>query len=227
MHAAPAHRCRRRPPFFHPVPLRARHDGWSEERQCGFLAQLYLTGSVAMAARKVGMTRASAYRLRARDDAQGFAAAWDYALVPPGSGRVAAPGPDWRKVTQSELLRRIETGLVRPVIYRGRVLGLAHKPDNSALLRLLRRCDARSPDGRLDGSPGQGGSSGKHPGLCDTGPGQSVANTSYPSTAAATAALRLSARPFIGIVTRRSHAASYSAGSPCDSLPTMTKHGAA
>ena len=36
----------------------------------------------------------------------------------------------------------------------------------------------------------------------------SFASTSYASTAAATAALRLSARPFIGIVTRKSQAAS-------------------
>lgn len=66
---APAHRVRRRPPFFHPVPVRARADGWTETRQCGFLAQLYLTGAVGAAARSVGMTRASAYRLRARPGA--------------------------------------------------------------------------------------------------------------------------------------------------------------
>ena len=55
----------------------------------------------------------------------------------------------------------------------------------------------------------------------------SAARTSYPRTAAATAALRLSARPFIGMVTRRSQAISYSSGRPRLSFPTMTKQGAA
>ncbi|GAB5348881.1 hypothetical protein [Alteriqipengyuania sp. 357] len=61
-----AHHVRRRPGWFRPVPLRARRDGWSPWRQCAFLAQLYFTGSVAAAARRVGMSRASAYRLRER-----------------------------------------------------------------------------------------------------------------------------------------------------------------
>lgn len=33
----------------------------------------------------------------------------------------------------------METGLVQPVIYRGRMAGIRRKPDDSALLRLLRR----------------------------------------------------------------------------------------
>lgn len=65
----PAHRARRRPLFFSPVPLRTRRDGWSVERQCGFLAQPYATGSVALAARAVGMSRNAAYRLRTREGA--------------------------------------------------------------------------------------------------------------------------------------------------------------
>ncbi|MGB3796889.1 MAG: hypothetical protein WA957_11365, partial [Alteraurantiacibacter sp.] len=84
----PAHRARRKPSFFHPVPLRARRDGWTVWRQCEFLAQLYLTGSATAAARKVGMSRASAYRLREREGAQGFVHAWDSIFVPPGIGPV-------------------------------------------------------------------------------------------------------------------------------------------
>ncbi|MGX7952059.1 hypothetical protein ACWPM1_05770 [Tsuneonella sp. HG249] len=49
----PAHLVRRRPGFFHPVRTRARRDGWSVARQCGFLAELYFTGSVTAAARPV------------------------------------------------------------------------------------------------------------------------------------------------------------------------------
>lgn len=142
MRKSPAHRARRRPPFFHPVPLRARHDGWSEARQCAFLAQLYVTGSVAAAAKAVGMTRASAYRLRARDGAHGFAAAWDRVLTPPGSGHCQAPREDLRKVTLKALVRRLETGLIQPVIYRRHMIAIRRKADNCALLRLLRRYDS-------------------------------------------------------------------------------------
>lgn len=146
----PAHRLRHRPQFFHPVPLRARSDGWSEERQCGFLAQLYVTGSVTAAARAMGMTRASAYRLRARDGAESFAHAWDRVLAPLGSGHAGRPKPDWRKVTDEALARRLETGLVQPVIYRGRMTAIRRKADNSALFRLLRRQGALRGLGRWD-----------------------------------------------------------------------------
>ncbi|MWV29073.1 LysR family transcriptional regulator [Erythrobacter sp. GH3-10] len=72
MSVASTTRRRRRPPFFHPVPLRARRDGWSVERQCAFLGHLYLTGCVTTAARAVGMSRESAHRLRLRRGAAGF-----------------------------------------------------------------------------------------------------------------------------------------------------------
>lgn len=84
----------------------------------------------------------SAYRLRERDGPQGFAHAWDHVLTPPGTGHVRKRKKDWRKVTNLELNRRVETGLVQPVIYQGRMVGIRRKPDNSALLRLLRRNDA-------------------------------------------------------------------------------------
>jgi hypothetical protein len=134
-----AHCRRRRPGWFRPVPLRARADGWSEARQCGFLGALYATGSVAAAAKAVGMTRASAYRLRARQGAESFAAMWDRVLTPPGCGHVAKPRPDFRKVTLQTLTAWVETGFVQPVIYRGRMCGIRRKPDDSTLLRLVRR----------------------------------------------------------------------------------------
>ena len=137
--STPAHRLRRRPPFFRPVPLRARADGWSEERQCGFLAALYVTGSVAGAARSVGMTARTFYRLRARADAGSFARAWAHVLTPPGSGRTEVTREDFRKVALETLVERVETGFVQPVVYRGQMVGIRRKPDNSALFRLLRR----------------------------------------------------------------------------------------
>lgn len=136
-----AHRRRRRPGWFRPVPLRARADGWSEVRQCGFLCALYVTGSVAAAARLVGMSRRGAFRLRERAGAESFAHAWDRVLTPPGKGHLATPRQDYRKVTLQTLNSWLETGFVQPVIYRGRMCGIRRKPDDSALFRLLRRLD--------------------------------------------------------------------------------------
>lgn len=139
MRKPPAHRIRRRPPFFRPVHLRHRCDGWSEERQCAFLTALYLTGSVTAAARSVRMAPASAYRLRTCQGAASFAAAWDHVLSPPGSGRWKQPREDFRKVTDLQLRRRLDSGFVQPVIYRGEMRAIRKKPDDSALFRLLRR----------------------------------------------------------------------------------------
>ena len=111
-------------------------------RQCAFLAQLYLTGSVAAAARAVGMTRESAHRLRRRDGADSFAHQWDRVLTPPGRGHVNAAGLAKRKVTLGELNRRFEQGMVAPVIHCGRMTAIREKADNSALLEYLRRTKA-------------------------------------------------------------------------------------
>src|SRR6188472_1775779 len=64
------------PPFL-PVPLRARADGWTADRQARFIGLLAETGSVAEAARRVGMGRESAWRLRRNAGAGSFAHAWD------------------------------------------------------------------------------------------------------------------------------------------------------
>ena len=126
-----------RVPWFHPVPVRSRRDGWHPALQARFLAELWLSRSVAAAARKVGRSRESAYRLRARPLAASFARAWDHALGLP------VPPPDLRgpKVTQSALVWRVEAGWWRPVIGGGRCIRIAQKPDNSALLQLIARLD--------------------------------------------------------------------------------------
>jgi hypothetical protein len=67
-------------PAFEPVPLRARHDGWTPERQRAFIEHLAETLSVETAAALVGMSAQSARALRRRPGAEGFAAAWDGAL---------------------------------------------------------------------------------------------------------------------------------------------------
>lgn len=137
------HRLRRRPSWFRPVPVRSRRDGWSEVRQCAFLAQLYLTGSATAAAKAVGMSRASAYRLRARPGAESFAFAWDRVLSLPGWGHPGAAKEDFRKVTNATLLARLESDLVQPVVYRGAMVHIRRRPDDSALFRLLRRTGNR------------------------------------------------------------------------------------
>lgn len=66
-----------------PAPPSHRRDGWTIGRQAAFLRALGLTRSVAKAARAVGMSRESAYRLRARDPHGLFAAIWSQVFAPP------------------------------------------------------------------------------------------------------------------------------------------------
>lgn len=119
-----------RVPAFVPVPLRSRADGWTPPRQAAFLAALALTGSVLAAARRVGMARETAYRLRRRPGAVSFAAAWDAVL-----GRAAQAGQ--RKVTAEELAVAALLGRLKPLIYAGEHVATIRKADNSALLGYL------------------------------------------------------------------------------------------
>ncbi|MBO9622219.1 MAG: hypothetical protein J7500_05855 [Sphingomonas sp.] len=63
------------------VPVRRipRLDGWTEEKQRRFIETLADTGLVNAAARAVGMSRESAYRLRRSAHGAAFARAWDAA----------------------------------------------------------------------------------------------------------------------------------------------------
>ena len=135
--AAPrrARRLPRVPPFY-PVPTRTRRDGWTVQRQADFLGWLAETGSVMGACEAVGMSRKSAYALRARPGAESFAAAWDAAL-----------GAPVRKVTPPALESLAYEGLVHLVMFRGRYRGSWRRPNNSALLRLVRRLDRAAGQG--------------------------------------------------------------------------------
>ena len=68
---------------FEPVPSASnRHDGWTPERQRGFIHALSKIGIVTFAANCVGMSRKSAYALRDRAGPDsGFARAWRDALL--------------------------------------------------------------------------------------------------------------------------------------------------
>ncbi len=62
------------------TPKSTRHDGWSLDRQAQFLRQLSATHSVTEAAKSVGKSRQSAYRLRSRLKGQAFDLAWEVAF---------------------------------------------------------------------------------------------------------------------------------------------------
>ncbi len=126
---------------FDSVPLRARRDGWTVERQRAFIAVLFAKRSVQAAAAAVGMSRESAYRLRCRPGAASFAAAWDAALA----ARV-------RDMTsQSLLMHRAFYGTCKPIMHRGEQVGTLVRPDNAALLKLSGRFDRLSRPGRRRG----------------------------------------------------------------------------
>ncbi len=127
-------------PQFHTVPVRIRADGWTPRRQAEFIGHLAETRSVGEAARRVGMARETAYRLRRRDGAEGFAAAWDAAL-----GKSQALITPRRMVTTRELIWRVETGQWYLGFHRGRFICAVQKADDSALFRLLARLDRAQP----------------------------------------------------------------------------------
>ena len=127
---------KRVPPFV-PVPLRTRRDGWTAERQGRFIGWLAETGSVAEAARRVGCSRETAYRLRRREGAGSFAAAWD-AVLALRAGAKTAPA---RKVTPDDLPVLAHEGAIRVRMVRGRFAVATRQPSNTALLRLLAAYD--------------------------------------------------------------------------------------
>lgn len=101
---------------FTPVPVRARADGWTEERQRGFIRALAQHASVTHAAAAVGMSRESAYRLAARKHARSFVRAWRVAQ------RLAQPlRPERENLWGSHIVDRRKRGLARRPVSDGRL----------------------------------------------------------------------------------------------------------
>lgn len=117
---------------FTPVPVRGRSDGWTVERQRGFIARLALGGCVSVAARGVGMTRRSAYRLRERPGADSFAASWD---------RARGWGEDR---TVDVALEKALAGEIVPIVRLGRCVGHIHRFDNRLAMAVLNALDRRA-----------------------------------------------------------------------------------
>ena len=126
---------RLRVPAFYPVPVRTRRDGWTVERQADFLGLLAECGSVIGACEAVGMSRKSAYALRARPGAESFAAAWDAAL-----------GAPVRKVTPPARHFFESDRPVRVVMFRGRYRGSSRNAANGDLIWRPRRPDGAGPE---------------------------------------------------------------------------------
>ncbi|MEO5867535.1 MAG: hypothetical protein ABIS14_06240 [Sphingomonas sp.] len=118
---------------FAAVPTRARHDGWTAERQRRFVLILRETGVVAYAARAVGCTHQSAYKLRHHPGGGGFAAAWDRAL---DEGRTRA-----FELAYDRAINGYRTAL----FYRGRYVGTAHRYDNRLAMAALNGMERRAP----------------------------------------------------------------------------------
>jgi hypothetical protein len=129
---------RLRVPAFYPVPTRTRRDGWTIERQADFLGMLAETGSVIGACEALGMSRKSAYRLRALPGGESFAAAWDAAL-----------GMPVRKVTPAARELLDCNPLVHLVTFRGRYHGAWRNTGNGDLLSHVWRPDRTGQGDRL------------------------------------------------------------------------------
>ena len=111
---------------FVPVPRqRARRNGWSPERQRMFLFALSRCGSAARAARSVGLSPRSAYRLLHAPGAEDFARVWDRALAD-GIERVRA-----------DALQRALGGAFVPVFRRGKLVRVEHRRCDRLALALL------------------------------------------------------------------------------------------
>jgi hypothetical protein len=132
---------------FDPVPVAARHDGWTPEKQRGFIDALAASGSVKAAAGHVAMTAKSAYRLRNRADATSFAAVWDLA-VREGFGR-----------TRDTAVERAIYGEQVPIYRGGLQVGTCVRHDNRLMMTVLRhrtaqlhaRASSKAQNGSSDG----------------------------------------------------------------------------
>ena len=111
---------------FAPVPRKARHDGWTPERQRAFIAALADTGCVSRAAAMVNMAQTNCYTLRRAPGAEGFRRAWDAAL-------------DFglQRLKDVAFERAIEGQLV-PVFVAGKLMGFRRKRNDALLMFCLR-----------------------------------------------------------------------------------------
>ncbi|HXG99681.1 MAG TPA: hypothetical protein VNI79_04615 [Sphingomicrobium sp.] len=111
---------------FTPVPrIRKRRNGWTDVRQREFIVALARCGSVSAAARHVGSTTRSAYRLLDAPGADSFAAAWDRAI-----------SEGYARVRDAALARSLHGAFV-PVYRRGKLARVEHRHNDKLAIALL------------------------------------------------------------------------------------------
>jgi hypothetical protein len=129
------------PLAFTPVPVRARADGWTAERQQKFVHLLAAGCGPSEAAQAVGKSKQSAFVLRGRAGAQSFAAAWDAAVgLAQGRRGAGQPAGDHKRAVE---------GVLVPRFYRGRLVSVERRFPHGSLIRLmaqLQRWEPRAGD---------------------------------------------------------------------------------
>lgn len=120
---------------FTPAPGRGRRDGWDDARQRRFIVQLARGLGVKEAAASVGMSRQTAYALRARSGAADFARAWDEAVA------FAQRRPSLPPTLSRPALTNGVERLLVPRFYRGRLVGFTERDDIRGAMRTLGQLD--------------------------------------------------------------------------------------
>ena len=105
----------------------ARHNGWTLAKQAAFLRQLSATHSVSEAAKSVGMSRQSAYRLRSKLKGKPFDLAWEVAFH------------HSYDVLAHAALERALNGVEVPVYYQGEQVGHYRRFDERLTVALLNK----------------------------------------------------------------------------------------
>ena len=101
--------------------------GWTSANRAAFVGALARCGTVVDAVEHVGLSRQSAYNLRARDPA--FARAWD------------AARDQARELVVDEIYSKALDGWMEDVWYKGEKVGQRRRYDPRLLMRLLERLD--------------------------------------------------------------------------------------
>jgi hypothetical protein len=104
-----------------------RHDSWPLDTQAAFLRALSATHSVSDAAKSVGKSRQSAYRLRSRLKGQPFDLAWEVAFH------------HSYDVLAHTALERALNGVEVPVFFQGEQVGSYRRFDERLTVALLHR----------------------------------------------------------------------------------------
>ena len=112
------------PPTLTSHPPRGRE--WDAARRVSFLQMLSATGSVAAAARSVGMSRSGAYRLRGRMTGSAFVRAWDMAA-----------GHGFDALSHAALDRALN-GVEVVHYYKGEQIGTSRRFDERLTIALLK-----------------------------------------------------------------------------------------